>query len=644
MSNFMNVLLKERYLLIRPLGKGTFGTVYRALDKAENKICAVKVSEDLSEDAARIFQREAQILSQLSHPNLPRVHECFSVDGKGQFIVMDYIDGEDLQTLVFNKREMFTEELVKLLASQIGNALTYMHSRTPPVIHRDIKPDNIRITPENKVFLVDFGISKIIKAGPTTRLARAVSDGYSPPEQYGLGATDTSSDIYAFGATLYTLLTGIKPPASVDIIAGKVGPVLPIRTINPKISIGVSNAIAKAMSLDSRDRFSDIQLFLAELYRGDTRHTFTTRISDNKSKNTPIWWTFFSLALLSICIFAGIVGVLQLRPQPHPTPTVIFLANLSPSSPTSTSLPSSTPTSLPSSTPTLELTPTPTPVPTLAPGATRISPKDQMVQHYVPAGEFLFGTDSVKVYIDAFWIDETEVTNGKYQLCVQGGACDAPSKRSFTHSSYYGNPMYFNYPVIYVSWEDASNYCKWAGRRLPLEKEWEKAARGVVGQQYPWGNEPDCKGISCCNLANYWEYERYDRGNASRLTQVGCNKDTVEVGSYPQSASPYGALDMFGNVSEWVEDWFTIEFSKVVRDPFGFITETKEEDVGDDKIERGSDYFEYGGSSSGATSGRGKDYDTAIYTFVFEVSYRTNAGPNTIYYSRGFRCAAPAEN
>lgn len=169
-----------------------------------------------------------------------------------------------------------------------------------------------------------------------------------------------------------------------------------------------------------------------------------------------------------------------------------------------------------------------------------------MVRVYVPAGEFLMGSSDSdtnaendekpqhEVYLDAFWIDKTEVTNVMYTLCVLAGACQQPDRtKSNTREHYYDGSRYKDYPMIYVSWNDAENYCAWAGRRLPTEAEWEKAARGIEGQAYPWGNAaPD---PSLLNF-NY---------------QIG---DTIEVGSYSNGASPFGALDMAGNVSEWVSD------------------------------------------------------------------------------------------
>ena len=154
------------------------------------------------------------------------------------------------------------------------------------------------------------------------------------------------------------------------------------------------------------------------------------------------------------------------------------------------------------------------------------------------------------VHVDDFWIDQTEVTNKMYALCVEAGVCQEPtSTGSDTHSSYYGNAEFDNYPVIYVGWSMAKTYCEWVDRRLPTEAEWEKAARGENASVYPWGDTFDGSLVNFCDTncsVGDWANKSFNDGFA----------DVAPVGSYPSGKSVYGALDMAGNVWEWVSSLY----------------------------------------------------------------------------------------
>jgi formylglycine-generating enzyme required for sulfatase activity len=180
------------------------------------------------------------------------------------------------------------------------------------------------------------------------------------------------------------------------------------------------------------------------------------------------------------------------------------------------------------------------------------SPGDGMELVCVPSGQFSMGsedTDGVAssdekpkhmVYLGAYWIDRTEITNAMFKKCVDSGTCHPRTYSPYmwgvasrTRKSYYDNPTFADYPVIMLDADEAQTYCQWVGRRLPSEAEWEKAARGSDSRAYPWGNNPPD-----CSLANF----------------QGCVGDTAPVGSHPKGNSPYGAADMAGNLWEWVAD------------------------------------------------------------------------------------------
>ena len=247
-------LLNNRYRIVKLLGQGGFGAVYKAWDINLNGTVALKENFDISPAAQSQFAREASLLFNLRHPNLPRVSDHFSLPGQGQFLVMDYIEGEDLEEIYQKNGGSLPEGRVVAWVLQVLDALAYLHSRQPPVIHRDLKPANIKIMPDGSALLVDFGIAKVYDPNLKTTLgARAVTPGYSPPEQYGLGTTDARTDIYALGAVMYTVLTGQEPPESVQrsIGAALISP----RSLNPSLSTETEHVILRAMELQPDQRY-----------------------------------------------------------------------------------------------------------------------------------------------------------------------------------------------------------------------------------------------------------------------------------------------------------------------------------------------------------------------------------------------------
>jgi formylglycine-generating enzyme required for sulfatase activity len=227
----------------------------------------------------------------------------------------------------------------------------------------------------------------------------------------------------------------------------------------------------------------------------------------------------------------------------------------------------------------------------VVPVATKISPRDGMTQLFVPVGEFEIGNEGNKAYLDAFWIDQVEVTNAMYEKCVDEDACGLPVISS---NPYYGKWVYRDYPVVYVDWFQANQYCEWVGRKLPTEAQWEKAARGTDGRKYPWGNSQPTP-----RLVNY------------RGSLIG---EPVSSFRYPLGKSPYGALNMAGNVREWVADWFDPIYYQVMpyMNPTGPASGTERS------------------LRSGAYDGDAKEITT---------NFRFRHDPHSAGLSRGFRCA-----
>jgi formylglycine-generating enzyme required for sulfatase activity len=281
------------------------------------------------------------------------------------------------------------------------------------------------------------------------------------------------------------------------------------------------------------------------------------------------------------------------------------------------------------------------PVDTVPPGTTETRPTDGMVMVYVPAGEFQMGStvDEAKyaralckeygatsqnpptaycrqasfgneqpahtVALDGFWIDRTEVTNGQYVQCVQAGVCDPPAETgSYTRDSYYGDSAHDHYPVIWVTRDQAAGYCAWAGGRLPTEAEWEYAARGPEGRLFPWGNEFDGTLVNYCDVGcDGVNDETVDDGYP----------DTAPVGSFPAGASWCGALDLAGNVREWVADWFGYYPSEGQVNPTG-------PSLGDSCIPRGGSWYDTPDDVRSANRGENS--------------------PDYVRHKVGFRCAS----
>lgn len=266
-------LLHKRYRIVEILGQGGMGSVYRAVDENLGVDVAVKENLFTTDEYARQFRLEAVILANLRHANLPRVTDHFVIGDQGQYLVMDYIEGEDLRQRM-ERVGNITEDEAILIGAAICDALAYLHTRKPPILHRDLKPGNVKITPDGHMLLVDFGLAKVLHGSQaTTTGARAMTPGYSPPEQYGTARTDPRTDIYSLGATLYAALSGIIPEDGLARAMDNTQ-LTPLRKRNSKVSRRFASAIEKAMGIDPADRFQTAEEFKRALLgsKSKTQH------------------------------------------------------------------------------------------------------------------------------------------------------------------------------------------------------------------------------------------------------------------------------------------------------------------------------------------------------------------------------------
>ncbi len=288
-------VLHGRYRIVRQIGCGGMGAVDEAIDWRLENTVAVKQCQLPGVEADRAFEREAKLLAALRHPALPVVIDYF-VEGEEQFLVMQFIEGDDLGKLLEHRRDPFPPAEVVVWARTVLDALCYLHDHVPPVVHRDIKPANLRRTPRGEIALLDFGLAK----GPLGNFATPPADrsvfgytlSYSPIEQIQGSRTDPRSDVYAVGATLYHFLTG-RPPVNARermraVESGAPDPLSMVRAEEANVPDPLGRLIARAMALDPTDRYSSAREMRAALNDCDVDETTRVTTSDHRRESRRI--------------------------------------------------------------------------------------------------------------------------------------------------------------------------------------------------------------------------------------------------------------------------------------------------------------------------------------------------------------------
>jgi len=521
-----------KYELEEFLGGG-MSHVYRARDTLIGGTVALKILGDAANkdpEARARFLREARMARNVAHENIIAIYDFGEEQGR-PYMVMEFLRGQSLRTAIEQGRTGDLPQRLRI-AIQIARAMECIHAQG--IIHRDIKPDNIHINPEGKVKLMDFGIAKTEDLSITRAGFTLGTPHYMAPEQVMGQKLTPSVDVYAFGILLFELLTGVKPVKGDTVeriffeILRKPLDLSPMRMLG--LPAPLCDLVTRCTAKSPADRPASFAAVREELER------ILERV-EHPSRASVVTGALSRLACLASEARRGAAGLgrraaakLAAVPQRirwmavaglFAVALIVVAVSVWPSHPK------------------------------VAPQAKALppvisTPTGEMV--LVPAGEFLFGPDKQKVSAPAFYIDRTEVSYRAYAQFCRATGVQLPSGYSEAR---------LNYPVADISFEEARKFAAWAKKRLPTPQEWEKAARGADGRLYPWGDQPDP-----------------ERANVSDNRSLMVHA-AMPVDSFKSGASPFGALNMTGNVAEMVDAGVTptpeavARFAKLLEPPPG---------------------------------------------------------------------------
>ena len=470
-----------KYELEEFLGGG-MSHVYRARDLLIGRTVAVKILTDAGcadAEAKARFLAEARMAGNISHENILGIYEFGEDEYQRPFIVMEFLRGEDLRHAIDNGHLGDLRQKLKI-ALQVARALEYIHSLK--IVHRDIKPENVHVNASGVAKLIDFGIAKAENLQLTRAGYVLGTPTYMAPEQVTGQQVTGQADIYAFGLLLYELLSGVKP------VSGETMERLFYCILNEPLNLEplsrsdapqtVRELVTRCTAKNPRERpqgfgpvCAVLEQSIAEIERPPVAPVAPVGPPVEKTP-IPRSWLLAAVLPAVILLAAGLYFILGRKSEALPK--------------------------------------------------TISSATGEMV--LVPAGEFEFGEKKERIALPDFYIDKMEVSNAMYaEFCRQ---TKRPLPDRFPTDKK-------NYPVVNVTILNARDFAHWAGKRLPSAREWEKAARGADGRQYPWGNQAD---LSRANVGS---------------------KELQPVDSLAAGASPYAALNMVGNAWEFVEQLST---------------------------------------------------------------------------------------
>ncbi len=576
------------------------GAVYQAMDENLNCLVVVKETFASNDEQRQAFRREAQLLANLNHPTLPKVMDHFTHD-KGQFLVMQFVSGHDLAELMELREQPFAVEKVLGWADQLLEALDELHSYDPPIVHRDIKPANLKVTPKDRIILLDFGLAKGAAGQMSTADAQSQPQSiygytlnYAPLEQIRGAGTDPRSDLYSLAATMWSLLTRQVPPDALarvgDKEEGKTDPLRPAHEVNPQVPVAVSNALHRALSLNRNNRPANASEMRGDLHPVPSRTAPPPTLVkvDPQAANQPRQQSSPTAETVEI-----------------PQPPAGTLQNQPP-----LTMPVAKPPDIPAR---AEVVPTAASIP--PPGAKRNSraailggsvgliviagviavlaligwfilksalrktglstPSAAGIEMlWIPPGNFMMGSDYDtaaekpvhRVTVGSgFYLGKFEVTQAQWQSVMGNN----PSMNKGCGGSC---------PVDSVSWIEVQEFIKKLNQlndgytyRLPTEAEWEYACRaGATGYYY------------------------------GPLDSIAWHKGNADGRSHPvgqKQPNAFGLYDMTGNVSEWVQDTYHEGYTNAPSDGSAWTG------GGSDKVLRGGSWHPITGSLGSSLRG-----------------------------------------
>jgi|GEM_PF-2435226 len=531
-------VLNNRYRIETRLGQGSFGEVYKAQElQTPRRTVAIKflrknapgIDAQLYNQCKERFELEATLAGLFDSPHLIRVFTSEIIEDD-LHLVMEYAGGGSLADLIQNARKRQQPLPIRRVIEigyQIALGLAALHEAE--VIHRDLKPSNVLLTADGRVKIADLGFAQtdfsVMDRDQKGSLSteHPGTPQYMPPEQRPphKEALKPPADIYALGCMLFELLT-LKTYYYLE-------PGVRLRDLRPDVPVWLERLVMQMLAEDPAQRPWNGKKAAAAIIppptisesspgTGGEVKAPASHTEHHLRRIWPIVLALAGIGLLALLLWS-IISYL-FNPAPAPAVSRVTVQT--------------------------EQTATPGVIATIV----SVIDTQGVPMALIPAGEYQMGSQNNDdnerplhvAYLDAFYIDMYEITNARYSACVSAGKCQPPTaSNSAIRESYYGEPQFANYPVIYVSWEMAQVYCKWRDASLPSEAQWEKAARGGLhGMDYPWGNDQPICDKGAKNGANFGDC---------------AEDDTEKVGSF--SPNGYGLFDMAGNVWEWTLDWYS---------------------------------------------------------------------------------------